>query len=335
MIQGYLFARKQRVQVQGKKSSFKFLKNGVPQGSVLSTLLFILFVNDIFKLNLKGRIQMYADDAAIVYSCPDLVSLAESINHDLDVLYIWFYENLLTFNVSKTKYMIIQQTGINVEDFPLIEVRGLPVQRVYSFRYLGLMIDHRLRWDIHVNFVKSKIRPFLAVLRKCANLIPEVTKLSLYYSAVHSHFLYLISIWGTTAVNRLDELARLQNKAVRFIFWREYHFDRLSTTEIYLKHKIIRVPELVKYESILTIFRIKAGILKSVINFPRNSELQIRTHRRQSFFYLPRSRTDYHLNSLSHRGIRWFNELPNEILREVNFCSFKRLLKDYILTSTS
>lgn len=245
-IQKYLFARRQRTENQGQKSQYRFVRNGVPQGSVLSTLLFILFINDIFKIPFKGYLQMYADDAALVYSCTDLQSLAEHIQHDLELLYSWFYNNLLSFNVSKTKFMIIQQTGINVENFPPVVVRGVPIERVYVFKYLGLYIDHRLRWTDHVAFVKSKVRPFLAVLRRCAMLIPEVTKLSFYYSTIHPHLLHLISIWGNTAVNKIDELARMQNKSIRYIFWRDYHHTHMSTSSMYKKYRILKVADLLK-----------------------------------------------------------------------------------------
>ena len=187
-----------------------------------------------------------------------------------------------------------------------------------------------MRWDDHVDFVKSKIKPFLAVLRRCAYLVPDATKLSLYYSAIHSHFLYLISLWGTTAVTRLQELERMQNKAIRFIFWREYHQDNVSTNAIYKKYKILKITDLVKYESIMTIFRVRNGILRTTVDFPLNSELNVRTLRRQSFFHIPRSRTGYHLNSLAHRGISWYNDLPNEIRRVHQIGVFKKALNDLL-----
>lgn len=331
LIRQYLFARRQRVQHGRHKSGYRFVRNGVPQGSILSSLLFIIFVNDIFDLPLKGHLQLYADDAALVYSCTDPQTLASYIQHDLDILYNWFYNNLMSFNISKTKYIIIQQTGINV-DLPPILVKGSPIERVFSYKYLGLWIDQRLKWTDHVNSVKTKIRPFLAVLRRCATLIPDTMKLSLYYSSIHSHLLHLISIWGTTAANRIDELSRLQNKAIRYIFWRDYHQDNMATIDIYKKYFILRVPELVKYESIMTIFRVKHGLLRTTLDFPLNSEHQVRTSRRQSYFYVPRSRTDYHGNSLAHRGINWYNSLPNEIRRNHDLKSFKRLLKNHFVS---
>ena len=330
ILRNYLFARRQKVRAGGHSSEYRYTRCGIPQGSVLSTLLFILFINDVFRLSLRGHLQLFADDAVLVYSCPDLTTLARDMEHDLEALYNWFYNNMLTFNTSKTKYMIIQQTGLVVDTFPTISVRSIPVERVYIYKYLSLLIDHRLRWTEHVDFVKSKIRPFLAVLRRCSYLVPECSKLSLYYSSVHSHFLYLLSIWGVTAVSRLEELARMQNKAIRYIFWREYHHGGLSTADLYRKYRILKIFDLVKYESILTIFRISHGILRTDVRFPTGGEVGVRSARRQSFFYVPRSRTNYHLNSLAHRGIGWYNELPNETRRCHDLVVFKRLLKNHL-----
>ena len=329
MIQDYLFGRRQRVQAGRHASDYLYVRYGVPQGSVLSTLLFILFINDIFLLPLKGYLQLFADDAALVYSAIDTEDLAAQIQHDLELLSNWFYNNLLSFNLSKTKFMIVQQIGLNVVNFPSVVVRGVEIERIHSYRYLGLIIDHRLKWTDHVAHVKSKIRPFLAVLRRCASLLPESSKLSLYYSAIHSHLLYLLSIWGTTALYRLQELERMQNKSLRFIFWRDYRFGGLSTNDLYKKYKILKLSDLVKYESIMTIFRVRAGILRTSVDFPLNSEMDVRTLRRQSFFHVPQSRTGYHLNSLAHRGISWFNDLDNATRRERNLTPFKRSLKDH------
>ena len=151
--------------------------------------------------------------------------------------------------------------------FPRIFVRGVEIERVYSYRCLGLIIDHRMRWNNHVTFIKSRIRPFFAVLRKSASLVPDSNKLSLYCSAIHWHFLYLISIWGSTGITRLQELEPTQNKAIRYMFWREYCYDGLTTNDLFKKYRILKIQELVKYES----------------NFPLNSELNVRTLRRESF----------------------------------------------------
>ena len=99
-----LFARRQKVKIENHESGFRYVRNGVPQDAVLSTLLFIFFINDIFDLRLKGYLQLFADDAALVYSYTDLAEPAAHIQHDLELLTNWFYNNLLFFNVKVDDY---------------------------------------------------------------------------------------------------------------------------------------------------------------------------------------------------------------------------------------
>ena len=134
-------------------------------------------------------------------------------------------------------------------------------------------------------------------------------------------------------MNRLQVLERMKNKALRFIFWYDYHQEGLSTLQLYKKYGMLRLTDLVKYESVMTIFRVRHGVLKTTVNFPLNSESNVRSARRQSCFCVRRSRTGYHLNSLAHRGINCFNELPGELRREHNLLPFKRSLKEYLCSA--
>ena len=101
---------------------------------MLSTLFFLLYIDDIFKLRLRGYLQLFADDTALAFSYATHQELAEQILRDLDLLYGWFYNTLLSFHLGKTKLMLIQQTGLNVESFHTITVRGVEIERVYSYK---------------------------------------------------------------------------------------------------------------------------------------------------------------------------------------------------------
>ena len=92
-------------------------------------------MNNVFKLHLKEYLQLFADDAVLMYSCTSVQELAEQIKHDLDLVYGWFYNNHLSFHLGKIKMMIIQERGLNVEDSPAITVRGTEIERVYSYKY--------------------------------------------------------------------------------------------------------------------------------------------------------------------------------------------------------
>jgi hypothetical protein len=120
------------------------------------------------------------------------------------------------------------------------------------FKYygqMGLILDEKMNWSEHVSYIKSKIKPFLAMLRRSSYLIPSSTRLSVYYSYIHCHLLYLAPIWGYTGNTRLEEVARFQNKAIRLVFWQGYQ-SGTNTEGLFKKFKILRHPAAYKIRRI-------------------------------------------------------------------------------------
>jgi hypothetical protein len=285
------------------------------------------------ELPLKGKLQLYADDAIIIYSSKKFQTLQHDMSHDLNLLYDWFYNNLLAFNVSKTKYMIFfPKNKIIPNPYPLM-VKGCEVERVKNAKYLGLVLDEKLKFDEHIAYIKSKISPFLAMLRRTNRILPETTKLSVYYSYIHCHLLSLLPVWGHTANNRLEELERYQNKALRLIFWNEYNTNQTDTNGLYKKHKILRLRQLVRYESSMMIFKIKNGLLKSNIELIQYSDIHDYGTRNRSKFYLPDPRTNFVKKSIMFDGLANYNNLPIEIKNNNNLLKFKKMLKSHVLNS--
>jgi hypothetical protein len=254
VLKSYLFRRKQKIMNETITSTENHIRSGVPQMSSLSTLLFLIYINDFLDLPIRGYAQLYADDALLIYSGHDLGSLCNMINEDMILINKWFYENLLSFNASKTKYMLITPRNKNIPFEPQIHANGIRIERVTTFKYLGLTLDQHLTWNDHIDTIVLKCKPILAMLRKSCYLLPADTKLSVYYAHVHSHLIYMASIWGATTQSRLDDLQILQNKAIRFVFWHDYHHLNLSTNQIFKKYKILRMKDVVKYEFMMTLF---------------------------------------------------------------------------------
>ena len=144
---------------------------GLPQGALLSTILFNIFINDIFLLNLKGYLQLYADDGAIIYTCQTTEELNTNMQHDLNLIENWFKQNFLFINANKTYYMTFKS---DITDLNLT-INNVQIKKTMSFKYLGLIIDSNLKWNEHVSFVLSKIRSTSFALAKSRHLINEDT----------------------------------------------------------------------------------------------------------------------------------------------------------------
>lgn len=330
LISSYLFGRKHQLISKDIQSQQRFVRNGVPQGSSLSSLLFLMYINDILDLELTGYLQLYADDALLIYSGNNISNLCKDINNDLEIINTWFYNNLLSFNADKSSYILITPKGKNVSTMPLIHVKNVPVTRVQSAKYLGLMIDEHLQWNAHIDLITRKIRPILAMLRRTSYLLPQETKLSVYYAHIHSHLTYMTSVWGATAHFRIDHLQRLQNKALRFIFWREYRNGNISTAGLYKKYKILKMNEVVKYEHVMNIYKIKHQLLNVNFNLSANHERHQHNTRRRSQLQTPASRTNYSRYSMFHEGVNEYNRLPSHLRHCDNLLIFKRLLKQHL-----
>jgi len=162
-MENYLSGRTQSVVLSGDLSSKQQVLSGVPQGSILGPLLFKVFLNDITKLVLKGRLNLYADDANVIYSATTLDSLFNGMQEDLLQLFNWYKSNGLSLNLTKTRYMLFSPKPLSNVNYALI-ANGINIQRASSVKSLGLHLDERLKWDIHIAKVKSSILPVLGLI---------------------------------------------------------------------------------------------------------------------------------------------------------------------------
>ena len=304
VLKNYIYGREQRVVSDEIHSDARLIRHGVLQGSCLSSLLFLIYMNDIFEVKFKGYVQLYADDIIMIYTCNGVEEMFENMKTDLDALNVWLYDNMLTMNARKTKYMIFSTGTSEPLTFPRFRLNNMEIERTTEVRYLGLLIDQQLKFNLHVNKVKILIGPILATLKYARYLIPSQTKLSMYYAYVQSHLQYLISVWGYSANTRLRPLQMMQNKAIRRIFWDEYNQDGTDTEALFQRHGILNIRQLLKYDSLLLIFKIKHEMIKTGLTFQVFSEVHSYETRNRNNFVLPRIRTNMLSNSLISKGLR-------------------------------
>lgn len=145
IFRSYLDGRKQFVEIRGVQSGVENITRGVPQGSCLGPLLFLIYINDLARLSLSGRVYLFADDTSLFYSSTDVemnCSLAES---DLNLINSYFGSIGLSLNADKTRPMHFHTPHRSIPTNPSISLNGALIDRVYQFNYLGL------RLDLHLN----------------------------------------------------------------------------------------------------------------------------------------------------------------------------------------
>ena len=135
----------------------EFITTGVPQGSILAPMLFVMYVNDLPNVVCNCSILIYADDTVLFFANPDISVIQEKLNDDLSLMGTWLRDNCLFLNTSKTESMVFGTHArlARVCEFS-ITINGYPIKRVTEFRYLGILFDECVTWKSHVESILSK-----------------------------------------------------------------------------------------------------------------------------------------------------------------------------------
>ncbi len=161
----YLSNRRQTVTVNGEKSEPMEITYGVPQGSIMGPLMFNMYVNDLPDVNTKSRIVMYADDTAIVFTDSDPRSIQTALNQDLALVKNWLDENKLTLNAKKTKFMVFgTRRRLKKCRNIRINLENEEIERVETFKYLGVWLDEVLNFNAHVEKLSKKISSMMMMM---------------------------------------------------------------------------------------------------------------------------------------------------------------------------
>ena len=336
LIKNYLSNRQQVVKINGIMSSSITFTQGVVQGSVLGSWLFLLFYNSISDLELKGKLFLFADDSVLINIHKSNENVEEQICKDMKKIINYLNDKKLILNVEKTNFMIIQQVGtkkdeteiikIESNDLDSIKIKGsYSIKRVMKMKYLGLIIDDNMKWDAHINSVKSKISNATAVLWKMRYSLPLDTKKRIYKSLVETHLNYMIPLWGSAPDTSINSLQVTQNRALRNV----YNLDRLlNRTEMYCKH----VEGCLPIRGIF--FANTAGFMYKVIKRLIFSNLKFERARegsRNKTYLKPEAtRTVRAKKSITAIGPRIFNGLPDEIKKSHHYAGFKYALGSHM-----
>ena len=205
-VKSYLTGRKQYMDIYGVKSHFENITCGVPQGSILGPMLFLLYINDI-KNSTSVKVLCFADDTTCSYSSANISHLYNTMNTELEKLNQWFRANKLCLNITKTKYIIFRPTATKqIGKNEKMYIDNQEIERISdqlntkSFKFLGLEIDEKLSWKKHINNVCTKISRANYIINKVKNTIPKHCLLTLYQSIIQCHVNFGLQIWGSSSL---------------------------------------------------------------------------------------------------------------------------------------
>jgi hypothetical protein len=193
-FESYLKNRKQYVQFNNKMSEEQTIKCGVPQGSILGPLLFILYMNDFSKASTKCTSLLFADDTNIFMSGKNLNDLIKNMNNEISKIVKWLNINKLSLNIEKTNYMIFRSPSKNINKSENIRINNISINEVNHTKFLGVILDNKLIWNDQIRHIRNKISKGIGILVKCKKYFNESTLKMLYYSFIYPHLSYCRSM---------------------------------------------------------------------------------------------------------------------------------------------
>lgn len=328
-IRAFLTNRSQYTVVRGHRSSTTNVISGVPQGSVLGPLLFLIFINDL-PSSVTSSIRLFADDC-VVYRRICVSSDQLALQNDLNVIENWCSFWMMQLNISKCKFMQVSRRRSNINYTYSLQSNHLALAE--SYRYLGVLINSKLTWTDHIAQLTADASKTLGFIRRSLSCSPASVRKLAYETYVRSKLEYASPIWNPHQSYLIDSLEAIQNRAARFIT-SKYNF-RTSVTAIKLSLSLNSL-DLRRKIARLCLFH------KLYFNFAylHGSLLlpPIRTSRRLfnslSVQNLKGSTNAFNKSFLPLTIDDW-NRLPNAIANERNTLKFKTLLETHFTTAPS
>ena len=189
-MKSYLLNRQQKVRFQNESSDYGKITTGVPQGTILGPLLFILYINDLLRDMPKDNILSYADDTVLIVSEDSWSAAQDNMNKLLNNVADWLGLNKLSLNIQKTMYITFRNYSNSVPETFNIAIQNQKIRRVMACKYLGIHFDYNMRWDKHIEYVYSKTKYLIFVLSKLKKIMYTNTLMTMYYAFFHSYINY-------------------------------------------------------------------------------------------------------------------------------------------------
>ena len=333
-FKSYLTNRTQYVTYDNVSSQPKNVSCGVPQGSILGPLLFLLYINDLSSVCKDAMSIFFADDSNLFKHGKDITKIEEDLNDTLANISEWLKVNKLSLNVKKTHYMIFSKKRTPNFSSPKINLKidGEILSEVDKTKFLGVIIDNKLNWNEHVNYICGKIARGIGILLKTRNVLYKDTLTTLYYSFIYPYYIYCNQVWGCSTAKNIKRLHVLQKKAVRIIC----HVNPRSHSDPLFKELgLLNVWQINDFLIAQFMYKAYHGHLPSLFDsfFIRNCDVHHHETRQSAFYFnVIKVRTNYRKKSIRYQGPAIWNSLmKNNVSPFGLIYSFKRRLKDFLM----
>jgi hypothetical protein len=300
LINSYLEGRYQNVVLDGNLSDstsrWGLVRHGVPQGSILGPLLFLLYINDLPKIvKDKSEVVLYADDTSIIITNFNLTNITNTANKILQNIDQWFTSNLLSLNADKTHYMQFVTKTSCLTDLHVM-CKNKEIENTDGTKFLGLTLDNTFTWKKHIDSIVPRLSSACFAVRAVKPILSQESLKMVYFSYFHSIMSYGLIFWGSSCHSNI--VFKLQKRAIRIMMGIK---DRESCREYFRKLKILPLQSQYIYSLLLF-------VVNNRQHFITNADVHSVNTRNNLDFHLLVYQKGVHYN-----GVRLFNILPSSI----------------------
>ena len=310
--------RHQFTVINSCKSTRRAISYGVPQCSILGPLLFLMYINDLHTSSSFLSFLLFADDTTITCSKSSCDSLVHTLNSELIKVSSWFKSNKLSLNPNKTKCMLFNKSNNPPSSMTSITVDDIPICMVHSTKFVGVVID-------------DKLRSFL-VTRKFRTFLPPSTLFSLNNTLILPYLNYCNIVWARSSNNQLHSLMIIQKRVIRIC---TFSHPRDHTAPLFARLNTLTLPDINKLHTGIFMYTYINNLLPRGFSsfFTAIHDIHSYCTRAHRNLFLPFTRTSYSINTLRFHGPRLWNSIDESVKNQPSVGSFKNSFKQHLVSS--